>query len=341
MLNLMIKKTYFLLLGIGLILFCSNVSQPGIYNAGGTSFSMLFPEDSLSYKKVQMQNETIFIQLYKGFAVVKGTYEMVNTSVDSLKFTMGYPVNGIYQGGEVHLNQVRLDSLYKFKIKTNGKEQSINQQKIGDSNQTQTFQNENWLTWEITFHPKENKQVEVYFLVNTNEAGITKGYTNERKNAFIYLLESGSVWKQPIEQGNFIVELKDNLKLEDISGISSHLNFQTTTSETILVGTKSNFSPTPKDNLIITYFKHQPDFQWESKLLQSEKLFDEIDAFSKENVSQKLKPYEAKNPYEVQPDFWSFLPGLLIFAAIAIPFVLGIALVVFLYKIIKKKNTAK
>lgn len=111
MLNLMIKKTYFLLLGIGLILFCSNVSQPGIYNAGGTSFSMLFPEDSLSYKKVQMQNETIFIQLYKGFAVVKGTYEMVNTSVDSLKFTMGYPVNGIYQGGEVHLNQVRLDSM--------------------------------------------------------------------------------------------------------------------------------------------------------------------------------------------------------------------------------------
>lgn len=337
----MIKKIYILLSAILLVLFCSNVSQPGIYNAGGTSFSMLFPDDSLSYKKVQMQSETIFTQLYKGFAVVKGTYKMVNTSTDSLKFTMGYPVNGIYNGGEVNLNQVQLDSLYKFKIKTNGKELTTNEKIIGDSNQTQTFQNENWFTWEIAFNPKESKDVEVYFLVNTNEAGITKGYTNERKNAFIYLLESGSVWKQPIEKGNFIIELKDNIKLEDVSGISSHFNFQTDATEKILVGTKTNFSPTPKDNLIITYYKHQPDFHFESKLLQSEELFEEIDAFSKENLPQNLKAYEAKNPYEVQPDFWSFLPGLLIFAAIISPFILVLFLIIVIYKIIKKKRIKK
>lgn len=35
-----------------LILLCSNVFQPGIYNGGGMSFSMFFPEDSLVYKKV-------------------------------------------------------------------------------------------------------------------------------------------------------------------------------------------------------------------------------------------------------------------------------------------------
>lgn len=331
---------YFFILAL-LLLLCSNVSQPGIYNAGGTSFSMLFPDDSLSYKKVQMQHETIFIQLHKGFAVVKGTYKMVNTTTDSLNFTMGYPVNGIYQGGEVNLNQVKLDSLYKFKIKTNGKEQIINQQTIGDSNQTQTFQNENWFTWEIAFNPKESKDVEVYFLVNTNEAGITKGYTNERKNAFIYLLESGNVWKQPIEKGNFIIELKENLKLEDVSGISYHFNFQTDVTEKILVGTKTNFSPTPKDNLVITYYKHQPDFHFESKLLQSEELFEEIDAFSKENLPQNLKAYEAKNPYEVQPDFWSFLPGLLIFVAIISPFILVLFLIIVIYKIIKKKRIKK
>jgi hypothetical protein len=336
------KKIVQILISFSLILLlCSNVSQPGIYNAGGMAFTMLFPEDSLAYKKVQMHEEKIYIQLYKGYAIVKGTYKMVNTSNEKLNFKMGYPINGIYNGGEVDINQVQLDSIYKFKVKSNYKELPIDESIQDESDNAMTFNNQNWLTWSMNFSPKGVNFVEVYFIVNTNDGQVAKGYNRKAVNTFVYLLESGSVWKQPIEKGNFIIELKDNLKLEDISGISSHFNFQTTTSETILVGTKSNFSPTSKDNLIITYFKHQPDFQWESKLLQSEKLFDEIDAFSKENVSQKLEPYEAKNPYEVQPDFWSFLPGLLIFAAIAIPFVLGIVLVVFLYKFIKKKNVAK
>ena len=75
-----------------IFLFCSNISQPGIYNADGMAFSMLFQEDSLSYKKVQMQEEKIYIQLYKSFAVVKGTYKMVNTSNENLSFKMGYPI---------------------------------------------------------------------------------------------------------------------------------------------------------------------------------------------------------------------------------------------------------
>lgn len=50
----------------------ANAAQPGIWNAGGTVYTMLYPEDAITFKKVQMQQERIFIQLYKGFAVVKG-----------------------------------------------------------------------------------------------------------------------------------------------------------------------------------------------------------------------------------------------------------------------------
>ncbi|PHK03737.1 hypothetical protein VF10_38295, partial [Nostoc linckia z13] len=87
----------------------ANAAQPGIWNAGGKVFTMLYPEDSLSFKKVQMQQERIYIQLYKGFAVVKGTYIFKNTSNENLQFKMGYPVNGIYSGGETDLNQITLD----------------------------------------------------------------------------------------------------------------------------------------------------------------------------------------------------------------------------------------
>jgi hypothetical protein len=33
----------------------ANAAQPGIWSAGGTVFTMLYPEDSLTFKKVKMQ----------------------------------------------------------------------------------------------------------------------------------------------------------------------------------------------------------------------------------------------------------------------------------------------
>ncbi|MCO6175438.1 hypothetical protein NHF50_10325 [Flavobacterium sp. NRK F10] len=321
-----------------LIAFCSNVSQPGIYNAGGTAFSMLFPQDSLTYKKVQMQEESIYIQLYKGFAVVKGTYKMVNNSNEKLHFTMGYPINGIYNGGEADLNQVQLDSLYKFKIKASGNELPINEMLIGDSGNATVFKNENWFTWFVAFSPKEIKEIEVYFLVNTNEGGITKGYTQKQKNAFIYLLESGSVWKQPIEKGKFIVELKDGLKISDIAGISSHFNFQVNQDETILIGAKTDFSPIPKDNLIVTYGEKIPNFNFQYFLDQSEDLFNQIDVFSQQTEFRTTKPFISKNPYEIEPDFWSFLPVVALILAFITPFAFGVFGIYFVIKSIKKKN---
>lgn len=95
----------------------ANAAQPGVWNAGGTVFTMLYPQDSLTFKKVQMQEERIYIQLYKGYAVVKGEYIFKNTTSEKLNFKMGYPVNGIYYGGEVDLNEVTLDSLSRFKIR--------------------------------------------------------------------------------------------------------------------------------------------------------------------------------------------------------------------------------
>src|SRR5690554_1969941 len=118
-------KTIQKLIGIAIFLIAvtpsqkvfANASQPGVWNAGGTVYTMLYPEDSLTFKKVQMQQERIYIQLYKGYAVVKGAYLFRNTTGEPLKFKMGYPVNGIYYGGEVDVNEVTLDSLSQFKIK--------------------------------------------------------------------------------------------------------------------------------------------------------------------------------------------------------------------------------
>src|SRR5690606_3853505 len=185
-------KTIQKLIGIAIFLIAvtpsqkalANASQPGVWNAGGTVFRMLYPEDSLTFKKVQMQQERIYIQLYKGYVVVKGVYLFRNTTNEKLNFKMGYPVNGIYSGGDVDLNEVTLDSLSQFKIRAKNEWLSLQEKPNAEYGPIRNF-SENWNVWDMTFAPKERQRVEVYFIVNTNEAGVQSGYESERKNAFI------------------------------------------------------------------------------------------------------------------------------------------------------------
>ena len=191
-----------------LITLCSsemvkaNASQPGIWNAGGAVFTMLFPDESSTVKKIQMQEERIYIQLYKGYAVVKGSYRFRNTASENVHFKMGYPVNGIYYGGKTDLNEVLLDSLSSFKIKANEKWLTLWKEthpELRNDYKNPVPSDDNWMVWKMNFAPQEIQTVEVYFIVNTNNARVQQGYNIEEKNAFIYLLESGSVWHQPIE----------------------------------------------------------------------------------------------------------------------------------------------
>lgn len=322
----------------------ANAAQPGIWNAGGTVFTMLFPEDSLTFKKVQMQQERIYIQLYKGYAVVKGTYLFRNTTGEKLNFKMGYPINGIYSGGDVDLNEVKLDSLSQFKIRAKDEWLSLQEKPNREYDNIIAF-SDNWKVWEMTFAPNESQTVEVYFIVNTNEAGVRSGYNSERKNAFIYLLESGSVWHQPIEKGNFYIQLMDGLTPKDVQGLSSGFGFQYNETHQLYSGIKTNFSPTPKDNLVATYYERNEHFVFDKALVQTESLFAKIDELS--NLPLETLTYnetEIGDPYEVESTFSGYLPMLLTLFVIYAPFIIGFIVVVIIiwaivkWRKIKRKN---
>ena len=331
------KITQFLSLFGLLVLLSSNVSQPGVYNSGGMAFSMLFPEDSLAYKKVQMQQEKIVVQLYKGYAVVKGSYKMVNTTNQKLSFKMGYPINGIYNGGGGEQNQVLLDSIYKFKILSNNTQLAISANKEEDTEAVMAFKSKNWLCWQIDFLPNQTNNVVVYFIVNTNNAKVTKGYNKKESNSFIYLLESGRVWQQPIQKGVFAIELKDNLEMDAIDGLSDHFDFKKHPSQNILFGQKNNFSPTVADNLVVTYSKTLENFDFNLVLKNEKQLFEAIDAFSNLKIPTKLDVYEAKNPYHVPATLLSYLPMILMTVVIYGPILLLVLLVGFGLRFVYRK----
>ena len=305
----------------------ANAAQPGIWNAGGTVYTMLYPEDASTFKKIQMQQERIFIQLYKGFAVVKGTYVFKITTNEHLQFKMGYPINGIYSGGENDLNQIILDSLSQFKIKANNRWLTLEEEKYTEINtnaQNINAFSDNWKVWQMLFAPNEIQKVEVYFIVNTNEARIRKGYNIEKRNAFIYLLESGNVWKDNIEKGEFYIQLMDGLTPENVQGISNGFGFKFNTQYQIFAGQKTNFTPTPKDNLIINYSQFNENFSFENAIKQTNELFVKIDQMSQLSFeSLTYSNIKLGNPYEVESTIEGTLPGLLTLFVIFAPFIIG------------------
>ncbi|RKD18652.1 hypothetical protein BCY91_15055 [Pelobium manganitolerans] len=318
----------------------ANAAQPGVWNAGGTVFTMLYPEDSLTFKKVQMVEEKIYIQLYKGYAVVKGTYLFRNTTKDKLNFKMGYPINGIYYGGDIELNEVVLDSLSSFKVKAKNQWLSLlpeSHPELNNDNSSAVPSDDNWMVWQMNFAPEESQTVEVYFVVNTNNAKVRKGYNTESHNAFIYLLESGSVWKNPIEKGSFYVQLMDGLTTENINGISQGFGFRYNETHKLYAGAKTNFSPTPKDNLVVTYYEHNEHFVFEKALLQTENLFSKIDEMSQSALETlTYTDVQIGDPYKVESTFWGAFPGLLTLFVVFAPFIIGfIAVVIIIWAIFK------
>lgn len=315
----------------------ANAAQPGVWNAGGSVFTMLYPEDSLSFKKIQMVNEHIYIQLYKGYAVVKGEYVFKNTTDSTWQFKMGYPVNGIYRGGESKINQVHIDGLNQFKIKSGNNWLSLLEQPNPEYGKIQNL-SENWKVWEMDFKPAEEKKVSVYFIVNTNDGLIRSGYSTNNYNAFIYLLESGSIWKQPIVSGHFYIQLMDGLKLDYVKGISDGFDFRYNKKYAIFAGSKSNFSPTPKDNLIITYYKRDKLFRFNKIPPRAAALFAAIDTFSLQPLDNLLfDSVELGNPYTVEDSLFSVLSIVIILFPVAI----GLLVVWMLIWIIRKRIKAK
>ena len=325
------KYIYLLSILISTCFLISNSAQPGVWNAGGSgSFTLLYPEDSVAYKKIQMKSEDIYMQLYKGFAVVKGTYYFKNTVSDTLTIKVGYPVNNVFENVNFHhkVNDVRVDGLYKIKGLINDKQAEIFKKPNSE--------NDNWYVWNVTFPPNKITKFTVFFLVNTNNAKITEGYNSDKKNAFIYLIETGSLWKSPIEKGNFYTQLKDNISIDNLKASSpTQLSFNKENST--LKFTMLDYGKKPDQNFVITYSETLKDFNFKEITQKSNFYFDSIDNFSnQEFLTQNFSLINTKSPYKVGGISNSTF-GLLYYLSIyGLPILLGILGFIFIRFFYKK-----
>ena len=328
------KLIYFFSIIIASAFLISNSAQPGVWNAGGSgSFTLLYPEDTIAYKKIQMKSEDIYMQLYKGFAAVKGDYYFKNTSTDTLKIKVGYPVNNVFENIEFHhkVNEVRVDGLYKIKGLIDDIEAPIYKKP--------NSKNDNWYVWEIAFPPNEITKFTVYFLVNTNNAKTVEGYESDKKNAFIYLIETGSIWKSPIEKGNFYAQLKDDISIDNIKASSPDSLFFNK-ENSILKFSLSDYGKKPDPNFVITYGETLKKFNFKEETKKSEHYFKIIDDFSQQNFANyNFTKIELPDAFVVGGISNNVVGFLFYLSIYGIPFftaLIVIILLITLYKKIKK-----
>lgn len=319
-----------------------NAAMPGIWSTGhGGRFIPLFKEDSMHLGKIQMQRELVLINLYHGFAAVKGEYWMYNTTDKPITMRVGYPINGSYEADLVE--NVMFNDLHKLRALIN--DQPVNVVKAAEDfdsvyREVNKIQMQNWYYFTTTFAPRQLTKITIYFLTNNSDATLGRGYGRDKGNAFAYILETGRAWAGKIEKGQVLIKLNNDLSLKDFRGVypvntlmgdNKHLQFAFT-----------NLEPDSSANILLWYNAGKKDgnFSFEKILNNADQHFRDLDRFPlAEFENTKFKKVN-KDDFEPHDSgltwFW-----IILIAIVVVALAILIGLIYLIYRLIRRKKRNK
>ena len=321
----------------------ANSAMPGLWQAGANGkFIPLFASDSIYFGKIQMQHEQILVNLYPGFAVVKGEYYMYNNTNEAINMHVAYPKQARFS--DTLVENVIPSYIDALKVLVNDSPTELMRKKdlvvlpsSGPIATTNEQDYENWFVWTMTFAPKAFTKITVYFLTDNSHAKLSRGYSRDRGSAFTYVLESGRAWGGSIDSGKICIQLKEGLTTKEVKAILPYNTLKG--DDTHLLYQFVNKEPAEKDNLLIWYKESAQDSSFEYKIVpEAAKYYAEIDGFEVAAFSSTaLVPLQI-NDFEIHssnPLSWIFY-GMIAFGGMIL-FVIIYAL----YRLIKRANRAK
>ena len=307
----------------------SNSAMPGLWQAGANGkFVPLFAGDSIYFGKIQMQHEQVLVNLYPGFAVVKGEYYMYNNTNAPITMHVAYPKQAKYSDTIVdniipsYIEQLKVlvnDNPVALMRKNDEAFETIDNIDSKSLATENNAGNENWFVWKMSFAPRAFTKITVYFLTDNSHAHLRKGYSGDKGSAFSYVLESGRAWGGSIDSGKIYIQLKDGLTTKDVKAVLPFNAFKGDT--THLFYEFVNKEPTEKDNLLIWYKHVADDSAFEKKVVpEAGRYFAEIDGFNVTEFSNASFATLQLNDLEIHstnPLTWVFY-GLLAFGGLIV-----------------------
>lgn len=312
----------------------SNAAAPGVWDAGhGATMIPLFHSEASAIAQIQMQKELIQVDLYRNYAVVKGTYWFFNHSETVQRIHVGYPING--KADAVGREHVTFKDLYHLRVRVGDSLLPVHRlSSHPDSamvsrsadNAKEIREEEDWYVWTMDFPAGIPVKVEVYFIVHT-PASLTQGYGRREANAFEYILHTGSAWKDSILSGQILVTLKDGLGIDDIRGVyplkkSSYSGSQFLYSFTSL-------RPTVEDDLLVWY---DGSSEPPTKDMNAESLFESLDRADLGMLSRSDLQVLDRSDFSTPAPGWTWLLA----GAALVGVLFWIGLFYGLYRLIKR-----
>ena len=315
---------------------------PGILNAGvvGQLYPLL-PADSIHFGKVKMQKELILVNLYPGFAVVKAEYRFMNTTDESIRMMIGFPVQGHYPQRIVE--NVHFADLFNFRAVSNSlpvktirvKDTVIIQPAGIPAPGTASSVITTWEAWEQDFPSRNQTIITVYFITQHNLSRYIKGKESRDGNAFGFMLEAGNAWGGNIGIGQVLIKLNEKLTLLNVYGIlpdkqlvgdMQHLQYS-------FFDQKSNL----EKNLLVWYEGAPPDYKFDKKVLPStDTLYQIMDNFPLSEFNNPDFRILSRKDFSLAKSGMT-LPGILYFLMFFMPWIILAVLIVYLLKGKKEK----
>ncbi len=256
-----------------------NAAMPSISNVGtGNSFTPFFPADAKLGQQIAMQSEVVKVNLYPGFGVVKGEYQMFNATSKPITIRVGYPNNGNFinpqidaqaKSGDSKIGAVFFNELAALKVLVNGQPVKTNMLK-------QDYLN--WHVWSMEFAPQKNTTITVYYTIDTHNAQIKRGYNSSTNNGFAYILESGRLWKDKIQQGTVFIKLNDGLNEGDLLGVVPRKTLKYSQKDNYLIHEFTDLEPDNNSNILINYRNKVPfNFDFAQHKAKAASYYQQID----------------------------------------------------------------
>lgn len=317
----------------------SNVAMPGFWgNGSGSNFFPLVAADSAQVGKIQMRSEEITVLLYPGFAVVKGVYRMYNHTSDTISITTGYPINGSISNDEVYA--VSVSDLFALKVLIDNTEVPVKREDDNNNIAADDMLEgaNNWYVWQTAFPPQAITTIQVYFMVNTSNAVLRKGYGKKKGNAFTYILESGRAWRDSIDSGNIRVFFKGGLRTADLIGIYPRAVFSG--NDTFIHYHFEKLEPAATNNIILWHKAKSGALDFEKQLSLADDYYALADRILPPSPAAGFKVIDAYN-FRVS-NFGAMAIGALFTLTIIGPLLAGIiilAVIIFLVLRYFKRKT--
>jgi hypothetical protein len=257
-----------------------NAAMPSISNVGtGNSFTPFFPADAKLGQQIAMQSEVVKVNLYPGFGVVKGEYQMFNTTTKPITIKVGYPNNGNFinpqidaqlQSSDSKIGNVFFNELAALKVLVNGQPVKTNMLK-------QDYLN--WHVWSMEFAPQKDTSITVYYMIDTHKAQIQRGYNSSTNNGFAYILESGKLWKDKIQKGTVFIKLNDGLTEGDLLGVVPRKTLKYNKKDNYLIHQFTDLEPDNSSNILINYRNRATfNFDFDRQKAQAASYYQQIDS---------------------------------------------------------------